>query len=62
MVDYDKPTEELTEATTSAKSFKNSCKTISYKDIARQPNKYYDEKVNECNYIIKLLQLAYSKF
>lgn len=24
--------------------------------------KYYDEKVNECNYIIKLLQLAYSKF
>ena len=43
--EHEEPTEELTEATTSAKSFKNSCKTISYKDIARQPNKYYDEKV-----------------
>lgn len=39
-------TETTTETPTlTAKEFKADCKTIPYKDIARQPEKYYDEKL-----------------
>lgn len=52
--EYEEPTEELTEATTSAKEYKSSCKTIPYKDIARQPMKYMGENVVYTGQIVQV--------
>lgn len=40
--------------TTSAKTFKAACKTIPYKDIARQPTKYMGERVVYTGKIIQI--------
>lgn len=52
--EYEEPTEEYTEATTSAKDFKASCRTIPYKDIARQPMKYMGENVVYTGQIVQV--------